>query len=564
MALTKTLAALAAVLAVGAPGAGEAANWGAYLAASQADRVNDFAAAAPRYAQALAQDPKNTDLMERAVVVQTSLGRVDAAVPVARRLIQLGRESQVANLVLLADAAARESWDAILDDLAAGQSVGPLFDDLLRAWAELGAGRMTEASAAFDKVIAGPGVKPFGLYHKALALATVGDFEGADAILSGEAEGAFRLTGRAVLAHAEVLSHLERNDAALALLDEAFGDDPDPALDAVRARLESGETLPLSIAATPKDGVAEIYYSLASALNGEAADAYTLLYTRLAEYLRPDHIDAVLMAASLLERVGRYELAVEAFRQVPRDDPSYNAAEMGRAAALAASGKVDAAIEVLRSLAETHGDIPAVHVALGDILRREERFAEAAESYDKAIALYGTPEASHWVVYFARGIAHERTDDWKSAEADFREALRLRPDQPQVLNYLGYSYLELEQNYDEALDLIERAVAAQPDSGYIVDSLGWAYYRLGRFDEAVVPLERAAALMPTDPIVNDHLGDAYWSVGRKLEARFQWKRALSFDPEEADADRIRSKLDKGLDAVLAGEAKSGVAVANGG
>ena len=134
-------------------------------------------------------------------------------------------------------------------------------------------------------------------------------------------------------------------------------------------------------------------------------------------------------------------------------------------------------------------------------------------AYDAAIKLFDTPQDEHWVVYFARGISRERTDAWEEAEADFRKALELRPDQPQVMNYLGYSYLEMRTNFDEALDLIKRAVAAQPESGYIVDSLGWAYYRLGRFEEAVAPLERAAALLPTDPIVNDHLGDSLWASG---------------------------------------------------
>ena len=564
MSLKRPLAALAAGLLL-MPTAVGAANWGAYLAADQAARTNDFDAAARHYAQALVQDPQNADLLERTIVAQTSLGDIERAVPVARRLVQLGGENQLANLVLLGDAARRGAWESVLDDLDAGQSVGPLFDDLLRAWAEFGAGRMTDAVEAFDDVAGGGGVTAFGLYHKALAMATAGDFEAADAILTREEGDPLRLTVRGVIAHAEVLSSLERNEDALSLLDEAFGAGSDPAVAQMRERLEAGEVLPLTVVTSAQDGVAEIFFSLATALNAEAADSYTLLYTRMAEYLRPDHIDAVLMTAGLLERLDRFELATEAYRKVPREHPSFHAAELGRAAALDRSGKSEAAIEVLRSLAETHGELPVVHVTLGDMLRRLERFAEARASYDRAIELFGDePSEEQWVVYFARGITHERTDEWKAAEADFRTALDLRPDQPQVLNYLGYSYLELGENYDEALDLIERAVAAQPNSGYVVDSLGWAYYRLGRHDEAVEPLEKAAELVPTDPIINDHLGDAYWSVGRKLEAQFQWKRALSFDPEEEDAGRIRRKLEVGLDQVLAEEENERVAVANEG
>ena len=145
---------------------------------------------------------------------------------------------------------------------------------------------------------------------------------------------------------------------------------------------------------------------------------------------------------------------------------------------------------------------------------------------------------------------HERRGDWDQAEADFRNALKLNPDQPLVLNYLGYSLVEFGLKLPEAQAMIERAVASRPNDGYITDSLGWVLYRLGKFDEAVDPMERAVQLVSNDPIINDHLGDVYWMVGRKREAEFQWRRALSFKPEEKDAERIRLKLDLGLDTAL--------------
>jgi Flp pilus assembly protein TadD len=204
---------------------------------------------------------------------------------------------------------------------------------------------------------------------------------------------------------------------------------------------------------------------------------------------------------------------------------------------------------------------------LGDVLRGQDAFGEAVTSYDKALEL--TPEGarSRWFVLYARAISHERLDNWELAEADFRAALVLNPEQPQVLNYLGYSMVEKQVNLDEALNMIERAVAARPNSGFIVDSLGWVLFRLGRYSEAVIHMENAVALMPVDPVVNDHLGDVYWSVGRTREAEFQWSRALSFvDPAdadgEADPDRIRRKLEIGLNAVLAEEGSDPLKVAN--
>lgn len=285
--------------------------------------------------------------------------------------------------------------------------------------------------------------------------------------------------------------------------------------------------------------------------------------------LRSDHIDALLMTAELLEDLERFDLATEVYDTVPRDDPAFHAAELGRAEALRRSGREDAAIEVLRQLSESHGHLPLVHVTLGDTLRGMERFDEAIGPYNKAVDLIDTPEEQHWIIYFARGISYERTGQWEKAEADFRKALELRPEQPQVLNYLGYSFLEMQTNYDEALDLIERAVALRPDSGYIIDSLGWGLYRLGRYDEAVGHMEKAVERMPIDPVVNDHLGDVYWAVGRKREAEFQWQRALSFTNAETntgdvDPDRIRRKLEIGLDKVLQEEGAPPLKVANDG
>jgi Flp pilus assembly protein TadD len=235
---------------------------------------------------------------------------------------------------------------------------------------------------------------------------------------------------------------------------------------------------------------------------------------------------------------------------VPRSDPAFVAAEIGRAEALYRGGDPEAAIAAAAALSEAEGAPVPAHVALGDLLRRERRFDEAAAAYDRAIALIDDPQPRHWGVFYSRGIAHERSGRWPLAEADFLKALELSPDQPEVLNYLGYSWVEMRIHLDQALEMIERAVAGAPDDGYILDSLAWVLYRLGRYDEALPHMERAVALMPSDPVLNDHLGDVYWAVGRRLEAQFQWRRALYFEPEEDEIPRIRRKLEVGLDRVL--------------
>lgn len=542
---------------------------GAYLAGRQAIYVSDFAASAEYFARALASDPENPDLMEQVVLANLAQGKPEAALAVARLMEEKGLRSQVAHMVVVGNLVSQGAFDELLARDTETLGVGPLVDGLMTGWAHLGAGSVAQALEQFDKVAGENGLRGFALYHKAMALASVGDFEGAEAIFADKQNGLSRMTRRSAIARAEILSQLERNDDALKMLGESFGGGFDPGLQDIIDRLTAGEQLPFSLIRSARDGVAEVFYSIGAALNGEAADDYALLYARMATYLRPDHIDGLLLSAELLDKLGQYDLAVETYRKVPKDSPDYHAAELGRAEALRRSAKPNAAIEVLERLAQDYPELPLVHSSLGDLLRQQENYAEAIAAYDRALQFTEEGAPNTWFILYARGISHERLKHWEKAEADFRQALKLNPDQPQVLNYLGYSLVEKQSNLDEALEMIERAVAARPDSGYIVDSLGWVLYRLGRYEEAVGHLETAIELMPVDPVVNDHLGDAFWAVGRKREAEFQWKRALSFiDPDdtdgEADPDRIRRKLEVGLDAVLVEEGAEPLKVANEG
>jgi tetratricopeptide (TPR) repeat protein len=546
---------LAALLTLSAGSGFADISSGSYLAARSAAVSGDYTAAARYFTLALAQDPSNPELLENGVFAHLALGDVSRAAVIAEVLIASGQRSQVAQMAIITRNGAQQNYADILGRISEDLGVGPLVDGLMRAWSEVGIGEMSAALESFDAVAKEQGLQGFALYHKALALGLVGDFEGADAILALPEAGALRQTRRGAIAHIEVLSQLGRNEDAIEMLDQSFGGDLDPRLRAMRAGLVAGEQAGFDSVTSAQDGLAEIFFTVASALRNEASEDYTLLYARAAVHLRGDHVDAILLAAGLLEQMERFELATETYNLVGREDPAFYAAELGRSDALRRSGKPDAAIEVLQSLAETHSDLPVVHSSLGDALRQLERFEEAAAAYDIALSKYDEENSGQWFIYYARGITHERLGIWEKSEADFRKALELNPDQPQVLNYLGYSLVEKQIKLDEALDMIERAVAARPDSGYIVDSLGWVLYRLGRYDEAVGHMERATELMPIDPIVNDHLGDVYWSVGRFLEAEFQWKRALSFvdhgdAAQEADPDRIRRKLEVGLDQVL--------------
>ncbi len=547
---------LAVLLATTAPAHSE--PFGDYLAARSADMSGDFEAVVTWGTEVLASDPSNFATMEHLILAQIGLGKMEEAKPYANRLISVQPDSQVAGFVLIADATKRQDWPELSRLIASDISIGLLIDGMITAWAAIGEGRMNRGLEVFDELAATPGLEQIALLQKALALAWVGDFEGSAKIFAGEDKATLSLQRSGILAYATILSQLERNPDAVELIDMAFQQPFDPELAQIRAELAAGKPLPFTALEGPQDGLASIFFEVGNSIREEADPLLVLVYARLAEYFEPENFLATLLVAQEFEEMGNFRLAAEAYGSLDAESPAYAQAQLGRAGALHQLGDVAGAIAALEALADAHPDLPVAHSSLGDIYRFEKRYAEALPIYSRAIALYDEPAQSQWATYFARGICHEREGDWPAAEADFRRALELSADQPSVLNYLGYSYVERRENFDEALAMIETAVEARPFDGYIRDSLGWVYFRLGRFDDAVREMERAVELLPVDPVLNDHLGDTYWAVGRVREAEFQWNRALSFvtddtNLEELKPDRIRRKLDVGLDQVLAEE-----------
>jgi tetratricopeptide (TPR) repeat protein len=533
---------------------------GPYLAAVQADLHNNYAVAADYYRQTLLYTPEDERLQLSALVASICAGDIGTAADLAARMHEGKVSDPHVGLTLIADALAREDFDtagALAGDAAFG--LHPLVGELLKGWIALGKGSSADAVAIFDAIAGNDAMTTYGQYHKALALAAVGDFEAASGIMAGADGNPLHVSRSAILAHATMLAQIDRRDEAVALLDAEIRRAPsDSGMVALRDQIGAGAPVALRGVTNAREGAAEALLLMGSALSRDAADRSGLVYARLAAHVRPGLDEAILLAAETLQAQGQHDLAIESYARISAESDWYVTAESGRSEALRASGREEAGIEALQGLARLRPADIAVQVALGDALRVAERHAEAAEAYTRAVDGIDEPDASHWGLFYSRGIAFERTRRWPEAEADFRKALELEPEQPLVLNYLGYSLVEKREKLDEAQAMIETAVAARPDDGYIVDSLAWVLYRLGKYDEAVAPMERAVELMPVDPIINDHLGDVYWMVGRKREAEFQWKRALSFGPEtEAEADRIRRKLEVGLDVVMAEEGAAG-------
>ncbi len=529
---------------------------GPYLAATISNYDGDFRAAAEFYTQAMRADPQNVFLKQNAIVSFVSYGDFDSGLEIAKEIHQSSGANPFADLVTLVSLANQNDFTNAINYLPGPETgLSPLLHGMLKGWLLIGSGEKEAAIAVFDTMNDTESIEVFGQYHKGMALAYAGDFEASAEILSGTGGGPLHMNIGSAIAHAQVLSQIGRNDEAVEVLDDFFFagfDDLD--IIALRNDLEAGKTVEFNQITGPEYGISEAFLTMAEALSRDGPSRVALFYARLAQVLHPDDEEVALVLASILEKEGQFELASEAYASVPKGSPSYRAAQIGRAEAMRLAGSAETSITILEELAAAYPKDVDVLNALGDIYRGEERYADAKVAYTRTIENLPDETQNHWVVYYLRGICYERLDDWPSAEADFRHALELWPDHPLVLNYLGYSMVEMQINLAEAQAMIETAVQARPNDGYITDSLAWVLYRLGKFEEAVPFMERAAELLPLDPIVNDHLGDVLWMVGRKMEARFQWKRALSLDPAEEDAIRIKRKLEVGLDVVLEEEA----------
>jgi Flp pilus assembly protein TadD len=563
-ALAPLAVSLALMLPTAVPALAQGLNGiaGPYLAAESAARRGDIAEAARLYAQALSRDTANAELMERTVTHQIAAGQIDRAIPVARRLDALRPGHHLGVLLEAADALKRSDPAHARDLLAtAAPDGGPFVGQLMDVWAAFDEGEVGAARDLLAKLAeAGTGGEAGEIvvaFHLGLLESAAGRDAEAIVAIDRAAELAGGSTPRLTRIRAGVLARLGRVDDARAAVNETLAQTyGDRRLELLERDLVAGK-IPAPVIRTGTEGAAEALFGIAGYLARGANWQIGLAYAQLAAYLDPTLIEARLLVAGILHSNEQYDLAIFAFEAIPADQPEALEAEIGRAEAMQAAGRIDEAIAALRETVMAHPRWIEAHTSLGDMLRRNEQFAEAGEAYDGALALVAHPEQRHWPLFYQRGIAFERSDQWPRAEADFLKALELEPEQPLVLNYLGYSWVEMGTNLAEAQAMIEKAVEQRPKDGYIVDSLGWVLYRLGNFAGAVEQLENAVELNSVDPVINDHFGDALWMVGRHTEARFQWKRSLSFKPEEDDAERIRKKLQVGLDTVLAEEQVAG-------
>jgi len=540
---------------------------GNYLAARHAGTERDSAAAAAYYLNVLKDDPKNPDLLSRAFLSVLTGGDIDQAGKLADRLLQVDHTDRIARLVVGVRALKQKDYSTARQNFA--QSVrGPVTDltaTLLSAWALAGSGDTRVSIDTMDKLSGPDWYSIFKDMHAGLILDLANNKKEA----GKRYERAYKVDPTAVRmveAYGRYLARSGNKADALKVYEDFSKVLPDhPLIVQEMKAINDGDKLPLLVD-SPQAGGAEALYGLGASIGRRGGEDLALIYLQLALYLEPSHVMALLSLADLYESLKKPDLAIKVYERVPPSSPLSRNAEIQLAGDLDQLDRSDEAKKKLEHVIADHPKDTEAILALGNIQRGRKEFAECADTYSKAIDTIPNPDKSNWVVFYFRGICYERSHQWPSAEADMKKALELFPEQPLVLNYLGYSWVDQGAHLDDGMDMIRRAVEQRPDDGYIVDSLGWAYFRTGNYDEAVKNLERAVELKPDDPTINDHLGDAYWRVGRTLEAHYQWSQAKDLGPEKDDLPKIEAKIKDGLpdDKSSAADADKAKKPGNGG
>ncbi len=517
--------------------------YGTYLAARHAVSNRDNKAAAAYYRQVLQSDPENQLVLERAFLLGVTSGNLYDAKPLAEKIVAVRPSNRIARMALAIEdirrgnhADARSHMNQTAKGLYNGLAI-----DLITAWSFAGEGNFEEAEQAMEKssgITLDPVVKSL---HLGLIYQVERNPEKAEEHFLRSVEASGNTNPRVTDAYGRFLERQGRWGEAIELYNELLVMVPQhPVIEASITRAKKKKR-PEMLVSNVAEGTAEAVYSVASMLTLEHTIDLAVIYLQMGRHLRADFHQADMLVGELFQQRGQLEDAVLAFAEIPKT----NALGPGAGVLIAMNfdrlGRPDDAVRVLNNLIRKNPENLNLLIALGELLRSHESYPEAIAVFDQAFKVLGDGQ-QNWFLYYARGAALERAGRWPESENDLLRALDLAPEQPLVLNYLGYSWVERGYRVDDALALVEKAVNLAPDNGFIVDSLGWAHFRLGNIERAVQYLERAVELEPVDPMLHDHLGDAYWASGRDIEAEFEWRHALDLNPSKEDVATIEKKL----------------------
>ncbi len=531
---------------------------GNYLAGQFAQNQKDWEKASDYIGNVLEQDKNNLSLQKHAMVLAMGAGKIDNAIDLSKQVLknEKGENDLLAVLFSSVDAFHQENYIGAIEALekVEAQSVAAFIVPVLQLWAY-----SSEGTLKIDML----DDHSFYAYHAMLAANYLNKgYEATEYALDAFDIG--EMDVRDLEKVADLFYHLDKTEKAFEIYkmlnQKGFGtEEVEQKIQRLNEQQSIKDLLKITNVNSPKEGAAIVYLDMAEILLREQSYDSAILFSRMALHLNAELSKARTFIGTALARFEQYEDAIEELEFIQKDDDLYILAQRQIAALHTNLKQQDKAISILDQLYKTHDDLDAL-IQIGEIYRFDEDYKKAAKIYNKVLSRWDDSEIpeDYWHVLYARGMAYERLKKFDIAEKDLKTALEFQPNNPYILNYLGYSWADQGKNLDQSLEMIERAVQLQPNDGYIVDSLGWVYYKLGDYKNAAKYLERAVELLPYDATINDHLGDAYWRNGRKIEAKFQWRRAVNYSDdttEEGLKERVQKKLLSGLGTVEEEEEK---------
>jgi len=535
---------------------------GNYLSARFARHIGEYDKASEYFANAIAKDPNNNELLREAYELMLMAGNVKKSIELAKKQKTLGGNVSSLSLILIQiDEMQKGEYQKIIDELTPfykksqkeRNEFNSVIAPMMIVWSYAGQEKYAEGRNLLKKIKEENNI-PFITYQEVLINDLSGDSsetkKSFDELL--EDRRPYRIINKAI----SFYKRIGQEKTASEILEKFLKENPSFKSDIQNF---SPEQESKNHHKYILNSAAEVFFEIADLLYNRGQFDDALLYLRMANYFDPESEYIKILLANTLEKEHMQEEALEIFSSIKKESIFYRKSRISIALLKNEKGDLVAAKKDLLFLAEKWSKDYESLLRLGDILMAHKNYEEASEVYTKAIDRMGEPSRSSWPVFYTRGICFERLSNWEKAEKDFFKALEIVPNQPDVLNYLGYNWLIRDKNIIQAEEMLQLAVMTRPDDAYILDSYGWALFKMKRYEDSLSFLEKATLLMPYDPTTNDHLGDIYWQLGRYNEAKFQWKRALIFNPEPKDEEMIRSKLEKGLIpvALVTSEEKNG-------
>ncbi len=527
------------------------ANSGSYIAGQFAEKEGDFKNASYYYIDLISRGESKREIITRSIIYAALAGNFEIATAISRKIDDLQLNYPVANLIIFADAVKKREKSEILRAFERHKKNFPeIFKIVTEFWILIIDNKKDEAFRLINSIsINNEAQLQIINYNQLLAYVYFNEYEQAKTLYENMEFSNFLFDSESALALVQYFQKYKENGVSDSIISKArSASDNAYYIQALKNKLSNGR-VSHAIRITPYKQIAEVFFRWSQSIQrGEENIINKSFYSSLANFADPTSSFLKFNLATILSDTGNYALSKEILDNFSNDDVFFMDSIIENSFVIEQLDSNESALEYIEQFIINGYANVRLLKTYGSLQRNMSLFQEAIKSYTRAIEVAKTETYTEaiWPILFLRGISFERSKNWALAESDFISALELSPDQPQVLNYMGYSLLERKEKLDQALKMIILAAEKSPDSYHIIDSLGWAYYKKGNFGKALLYLEKAMEIESTDPIVNDHLGDVLWMLGRKREAKFQWKKSLSFNPESVDQKNTEDKLKFGL------------------